>query len=655
MGSFPHLFSELTIRGKTVKNRIVMSPMGDNMACPDGSVSQQWADYYVERARGGAGIITPAIMCVDYPRGKGTHSAARIDAPKYVNQLFNFSEKVHRYGALVIPQLHHTGGKSDITMTEGEKIQVSYVQEAALEGQVFGRSGENYHMLTIDEIHDVQQKFINSAVYCKQAGCDGVLLHGAHGYLINDFLSPFFNKRTDRYGGSFENRLRFAIEIIEGIRSACGDDFILGIRMVGHEFVAGGMTDEECAESARRFEQAGCDYFDVSFGAQDIPSRVIETERYAQGNRIPYAENIKRAVQHAKVGTVGNFRDPSFCDEVIAAGTLDFISVGRALICDPYWPEKARAGRPEDIRPCLSCSDGCFGNVSKNRSIRCVLNPEAGRERECREALARSSAPKRVLVIGGGPGGMQAAVTAARAGHQVTLAEAENRLGGLMNLACRPPFKYRIGNARDWFARELVKAGVTVKMNTRADMDFVDAMKPDAVIFAGGADPIRTLPIPGSERAVLSWDVIDGRTEMPSGTDVAVIGGGLVGCETAEMLLEHGNTVSIIDMLPSIANDYEWMHRMDLLRIFNEKGVAVYTNARVLEIGEDCVTFEQDGKAGTIPAACVIMAVGHRPAGAGFVDALREKGYKVTVVGEAKRPGKIINAVSDGFFAGTDL
>ncbi|MDR1903922.1 MAG: FAD-dependent oxidoreductase [Treponema sp.] len=421
------------------------------------------------------------------------------------------------------------------------------------------------------------------------AKCDGVTLHSAHGYVISEFLSPDMNARTDEYGGSLDNRVRFAVEVIEGIRKACGPDFIIGARIPGHEWVSDGLTDDECDEIARRYEAAGCDYLDISGGATDVFTKLMETERYEQGDRVSFAARIKKAVS-IPVGAVGALREPEFCDKLIKEGTVDFLSLGRTLICDPYWPEKAASGRANEIRPCLSYFDGCTNRLFDSCAISCALNPVAGRELEIGN-LQKTDTPKNVVVIGGGAGGMQAAITAARIGHTVTLLEKSDKLGGQFNIACVPPYKEKIAAARDWFAGELARQGVTVKLNWDAGLNVIKSLKPDAVIAATGAVPVTEIPVPGVNNTVQGWDLLNGKVAVPGNSRVTIIGGGIVGCEIAEMLLEKGNSVSIIEMLPEIANGLEMIHKLDLLQDFAEKKVNVKTNSRVTKISQDSVSF----------------------------------------------------------------
>ncbi|MDR1505702.1 MAG: NADH:flavin oxidoreductase, partial [Treponema sp.] len=401
MKQYPNLFSELTIGKRAVKNRIVLAPMGEGMANPDGSMSEQYIRYYAEFAKGGCAVITPGVVCVDYPYGKPERSVFRIDTTKNIRDLNRLAERIHGYGAMLIPQLHHAGGQTDYTLTEGEQPRcVSDMDVDHIIIQLHRPLGPQKELGT-EEVKELVKKFVQAAVHCQMAKCDGVALHSAHGYLLNQFLSPALNARTDEYGGCLDNRVRFGVEVIRGIREACGPGFIIGARIPGIESIKNALTNEECDEIARRYEAAGCNYLDVSVGAINAFSQAVETEKYAQGNRVHLAERIKKVVA-IPVGAVGVLREPAFCEALIREGRVDLIYMGRGLIADPYWPEKARKGRADEIRPCLSCSDGCAYRMSGTAcAVGCAINPMAGREFDI-GPVVKTEKPKKVVVIGGG-------------------------------------------------------------------------------------------------------------------------------------------------------------------------------------------------------------------------------------------------------------
>ncbi|MFI3249592.1 MAG: FAD-dependent oxidoreductase [Eubacteriales bacterium] len=474
--------------------------------------------------------------------------------------------------------------------TEGvEPVCVSDVTPSHMPHKIFHTLGSQ-HELTTAEVKEMVQKFITTAKYCQMAQCDGVAIHAGHGYIFNSFLSPVTNHRTDEYGGSFENRVRFAQEVLQGIRSACGPNFIIGSRIPGDEFTPNGMSEEECIRVAKVFEAAGCDYLDVSLGTLEDATRMMETPRYPQGYRVQYAVEIKKAMTTAKVGTVGVLSDPEFCESLIREGKVDFVSIGRGLLSDPDWANKAKSGIP--VRPCLSCKDGCYGCLVGGTSLHCAINPETGRESMVSRTLMATQ-PKKVLIIGGGIAGMQAAITASSRGHNVVLCEATDSLGGQMNLACVPPHKYRIGDAKDWFAGELDRLGITVHKNTTADLALAQSISPDEIILATGGIPVNA-PISGIETTTQAWDVLKS-SSIPESSDIVIIGGGIVGCEVAELLLTKQNRI-ILEMLPDIANGLESSNRGELM--------ASFANGQV------------------------------------------------NVVGDAKRPRKFIDATREGFFAG---
>jgi len=632
-----------------------MAPMGDVMANTDGSVSDQAIAYYTERAKGGAGIIMPGYFGPDFTQetsGRGGPTAHRIDQFCYVNRLNKLANAVHRYGSVIIIQLAHAGAQTTPAMTGGTPpVCVSDVDVDHILIKIDRAQGAQRELRT-EEIPGIIQRFITAAVYCKIAGCDGVELHGSHGYLINQFVSPHTNHRTDEYGGSLENRLKFPLAIIRGIKEACGSDFLVGVRTMGREWVKGGLTDEECQIIASEYEKAGCDFLDVSGGLTPVLSNIEESQYLDQGVRDEFNENIKKAV-NIPVTAVSAFRDPNYCEQILADGKLDFVSLGRQLICDPYWPEKTKSGKVDEIRKCISCLEGCFGHVFEGISVGCTINPVAGNEVEFAN-IKKSDSPKNVVVIGGGPSGMQAAITAATRGHRVTLLEKSDKLGGQLNLASVPPHKDKINFATDWFVGELKRRNVMVITGCNADAKFINSLNPNIVIVATGATPF-VPPIPGNENGVQSWDILSGAAAIPENKNITIIGGGIVGCETASLLKVKGNNVTILEMLSDIANGLETTHKLDLLNEFASSGINAITSAKVKSIDPKGIVFEVENEEKHIEHDMVILAMGQRSFGIDLAEELDSMGIEVVRTGDAYKPSKIINAVRAGFYAGLNI
>ena len=642
---YPHLFSPGKLGNRTTKNRIVMAPMSENMANADGSMSDQAIAYFTERAKGGAGVITVGIVTVEFPRGKGISNAQTLDGDRYVKDWERLARSIHRYGSLLIPQIQHSGMNTWPGTIDGE-IPIRVAPEPP------GEETGHFHILTKEDIEMLKGKFIQAAINAQLAGCDGVEVHTATSYLLSQFLNPKVNTRTDEYGGSLENRSRLASEIIQGIREACGPNFIVGVRMPVHKWKSDNLTDEESVKLAQIFETAGADYLSLNVGFAPSATSTMETGRYEPGARLDLPAKIMGQVQ-IPIFAVGMLKTPEIGEEVISEGIADFVVMGRALIADPFLPEKAEMGRACEIRNCLSCLDGCYENLLKNISIRCAVNPEVGYEYE-KNMLKAPEKQKKVAVVGGGIAGMQAAVTASERGHQVVLFEESSQLGGQLNIASVPPYKRYVAESKQWFIDELARKKVDVKLNSNADLNEIKKLQVDEVILATGSKP-QTPPIDGIEKGIQSWDILSEKEASPRNKKVVIIGGGIVGCETALYLNQKGNEITILEMLPALANGLDSSNKTDLFEEFKETGILGITSAIIKEINHNEVVYEKDGERLSIPYDTVIVAAGQKSQGMDLADTLRDNGIKVTVIGDAVSPGKIMTATTQGYFAAINL
>lgn len=608
------LMQPIKIGRTTIKNRIVMSGMATGYANMDGSPNTKLLNHYISRARGGVGLIVMGATAVSWPEGKICERMIAANNPTITSELHNLADSVHAYGSKVIAQIHH-GGFMAIPSCAGGAQSLCASDFAGARA------------MTIEEIHRVRDDFIAAAVNLMNAGLDGVEIHAAHMYLLNQFMNPVSNHRTDEYGGSLENRFRLTREIIEGIRSACPRPFIISIRLGVLDYTPGGTTLDEGVQFARWAEEAGVDMINVSCGFYTSGTQSMETQWEGEGTRLYMSEAVKKAVK-IPVSIVGKLHTPEFCASAVEKGSTDMVTLGRQLICDPSWPNKVLFGKEDTIRPCLYCCQGCASLAFfEHSNIHCQLNPYAGFEDKYSEtSIAKAGVTRRISVVGGGVAGMQFAITAAKRGHEVTLIEKEDKLGGQMRLACVPPYKEALAYALEWFRGEVVRAGVKVLYHTEATAESIKEADPDCVVLAAGAVPAWP-PIKGVENAISSWDILGHKISTSEGEKIVIIGGGVVGSELAHMLCETGCDVTIIEMLPEICRGHQMSYKEHLENYLNEHA-KINVNSSVQEIGQDYVVFIDAQKATQkIPADKVVIATSHRPAGINLYEQLIYIGF----------------------------
>ncbi len=634
------LFTKGKIGSLELRNRIVMPPMGTNMAAFDGEASDEIIDFYEERAKGGCGLIITEICRIDEGAGAGMLHQLSATSPKYIRGLERLADAVHKYDTKIFLQLHHPG-------REISSYQLGGIQPVAPSAIPCKAIGETPRELTTEECGKLVRRFVRAASYAKLAGMDGVELHGAHGYLIDEFLSPYSNKRTDKYGGSFEGRLTFLAEIVTGIRKKCGPKFPMSVRLSCDEYVDGGLRLEDSVKIAKALEKLGVSSINVSAGVYESGYAIIEPQGFPEGWKKHLAAEIKRNVS-IPVIAVNNIKYPSTAEKYLEEGISDFVAIGRGQLSDPQWGNKAKEGKEDEIRKCLGCMY-CFRTLGLQRPIECTVNPYLGREYILNDDnLARDGAGRTIAVIGGGPGGMQAAIICAKRGYNVTLYEKSVALGGTMQLAAKPPRKEMIAELIKTMEGELKRAGVKIVLDTEATVDKVKALDPYGVILAVGGLPI-VPAIPGidSSHVCTAEQVLAGDVKL-SGKKIAVIGGGVTGLETAEVLSED-NKVTIVEMKKDVGDTLYITVKMMLLNALKSAGVKIMTSQKLAEVKKDCILLNDVSSDETkeLKADTVVLAMGVRP-DSGLAEKFETVFPHVTRVGDVSKPAQIADAVREG-------
>lgn len=629
MTELEHLFTPAEIGNLKLKNRIVFLAAATEY-CDNGYVSQREIDYLAARARGGAGLLITGMMIPSFMGGLPLNV---LYDDRFIPRLRQMADAVHAGGAKIAAQIG-----IQYFWAKGEGAPIEEVSPSG----VATRRNSNPRALTIDEIHRIVGDFGQAVRRARDAGCDAVELHCGIGYLISRFLSPLTNRRDDEYGGSFDNRMRFPLEIIAAAIQSVGDAYPIICRISADDFMDGGNGLEEARQIALALENAGVDCIDVGAGWHESRRPLVHMS-VPRGAFVYLAEAIKQTVA---VPVIAGYRinQPRLAESIVAENRADFVGMARALIADPDFPNKARDGQFDDIRPCVACGY-CLDTVMLGAPMSCAVNPEAGRESE--HTVAPAAGSKRVYVIGGGPAGMQAAALAAERGHEVALFDRADRLGGNLRLAAVPAYKREIIDLVAYLEKRLRDGGVKVRLNTNVDEGFIDRASPDVVIVATGARP--AVPaIPGVERknVVTALDVLAGNKQV--GNRVVVVGGGLVGCEVAEYLAEKGKQVSILEMLPRLGSDIGITTGWVILRRLQDAGVQAHTSTRVIEIANTGVVASSDGGIAIFETDSVVLAVGMKPNDE-LVQRLQGKAAEVYVIGDCAEVDKIASAIKNGW------
>ncbi|SHJ28420.1 oxidoreductase [Hespellia stercorisuis] len=654
---YQKLFESGTIGKLTVKNRLVMSPMGCGLANLDGTPSEDMLAFYEARAIGGAGLIIPEITRVNDVHGAGLMRQLSVTKDSHIAPLATLAERVHKHGTKIFIQLHHPGRETMSVLIGGQPV----VSASAIPCKF---TKQETRALSTEEVKELIGQFVAGAGRVQKAGCDGVELHCAHGYLLQQFLSPYTNKREDEYGGSFENRLRIVTEIIAGIRNLCGPDFPIGVRLSVEEFLdKTGVSEDyihiqDGVKIAMALEQAGIDFVDVSCGLYETGMTCVEPVSYPQGWRRNLIKAVKDHVQIPVIG-VSVIREPVVAEKFLEDGVEDFVSMGRTWLADEAWGRKVQEGREKELRKCVSCLR-CFESLSEYNGaglpFECSVNPRLAREYKFGD-LVHDTKEHKVVVVGGGPAGMCAAQTLAKRGEKVVLMDRKSELGGTVNLAKMPPLKDRMQWIADYYVGEFERLGVDTRLETEATIECVMAEKPDAVVVATGSASIIPESIPGvkADHVYTVEAVLTGEAPL-EGRKVAVIGAGLTGLETAEYLGAKGNQVTIIDMLTAPAPNANQTNVGDVCGRLAAQKAQYKLGYSLKEIKENGVVIEhmETKEIVTIEADAVVLSLGFRP-DQSLAEGLKEQGVTVKVIGSAVQDGVIAPATRAGFQVGREL
>lgn len=641
------LYQELKIGSMTVKNRTFMAPMSLGYESQDGTVNEVLKEYWLARARGGVGCIITDALSVD-PAVPYLGNTLCFRSEESIRAYREFTDSIHEAGARVIPQITHPGPES---------VSAFYGVPPVASSVYLNSMGQRTRELTLEEIPDIIEKYAAASYMAREAGFDGIELHCAHAYmLLGSFLSPMRNKRSDRYGGSLDNRARLLVEVLDAIKVRCGKDFPVVLRISGSERNDQGNTLEDIKYLVPVLERHGVDAFEISGGTQyEACNKIIPCHGEVRGLNVPEAEAI-RHVASVPVLAVGKINEAKYAEYLVDTGKVDGVVIGRALLADPEFVLKAEQGREAQIAPCTACAVGCVGEQTKRKPASCVINPALGREKELQ--LKPGKTKRRVAVAGGGIGGAAAARAFALCGHDVTLYEKEEVLGGQLRLACIPPHKQEISKWMVYLTEELKRLKVNVKLGVTADATLLKKEGYDVVVTAVGAraalPPVRGID---RDRAVTAWQVLREEVTVTNG-NILVVGGGIVGCETCEFLMHQSRGpmgITMIEMMDEIGAGMVVNNKVPAMKRLTALGIRMMTGTKLVSVEEGSAVVECNGQQTTITGLTqIIYACGSTPDQT-LYEEIKDQFHKVFLIGDANTPRQALEAVREAWQAAVSL
>lgn len=653
MNKYQNIFTPLTIKNMTIRNRVAMPPMGTNYGGAMGDFTEEHVQYYEKRAKGGTGLIIVENACVDFPVGSNGTTQIRLDHDRYMPNLFRLTERLHRHGACVAIQINHSGASAVPGRIEGHTpVSSSNVPSKA--------GGAIPRPLTVEEIYAIADKYADAARRAQMAGFDAVEIHGGHSYLLCQFLSPLYNKRTDEFGGSLENRVRFPKLVLEKVRAAVGPMFPISFRFSADEFMEGGNTLEDTLEMMEYLVDE-IDILNVSAAVNDTLQYQIDANYLKDGWRSYMAKAFKEKFNKPVI-TSGNIRNPEVAEKILAEGHADLLAMGRGLIADPEWVNKVRSGREDELRKCISCNIGCAGHrIGINRPVRCTINPEVILGEEAHTSM-KVNKPVNVVVIGGGTAGLEAACTAAEVGCTTFLFEKNDHLGGLAVEISKIPDKKRLRDFPDYLVHRASKlTNLFIFKGQEATLPLIKALHPNIIVNSTGSNPLLP-PIKGlhdhidkeGSKVASITGMINHLADYPedcTGKKVVVVGGGAVGLDVIEYFAPKGAQVSIVEMMPQIGKDLDPVSKCGTNTLMREHNVNQMTETALCEVKADAFTVKANGEEKDLPFDYGFVCLGMR-ANAPVLDEIREAfadtNVEIINIGDSVRARRIIDGVQEG-------